>query len=307
MIACKYLTHPIAVPVLKNVSLPLSRNLSSKRSSEMLPSLQTWHNVVAAVPISEILPPGFGNTYGIGVKESAWHGDKLIGQHVAFKLDAFLSSSMKNISHSTDKQIRKEIRHGVHMLRNVAVSNQLFADELKVILPEHIPKNISIISKQKVHDAGTMLEAAVFAVSNLSDPRKHESIALLAKHLIVKAAQGTKIFPTEINKKFLAFMKTGNLKSRLVEEFVAKSRLPKINEPISEDRALSILNKYGGKINCSDHRTATSKNHQGLFSATAKLNDTSVTSKATRKKLAKRQAAYSLLMKMKNAHSNYAM
>ena len=103
-------------------------------------------------------------------------------------------------------------RHGMGSLGplyGVATSNQMFAEELKAILPSHAPRNIAIVSRKKVHDAGTMVEAAVFAVSNLSEPEKDEAISVLAKYLIAQAAQVNtgRTISREMNKTLLAFLK----------------------------------------------------------------------------------------------------
>ena len=305
-VACKSLTHSTPSSRCRKVSVPLFRSKTSSCKSNLLSSLQTWHDIVAKVPISEILPTGFGNKSGIEVKESAWYGDKLIGEQVASQLHKFLSS-MKDTINFSNEHNHKEIRRGMHVLYNMAVSNQRFADELKLILPSHATRNVLIVSKNKVHDAGTMVEAAVSAVSNLSEPQKYESIATLAKYLIFQAAQGAKFLPSEVNEKLLIFVKAGNTKDPLVGEHretlhVKKSTLTKAKEAISEHKALSFLNQYGGKVDCMDLCTTRGSNkNQVSFYATATLNGISVSSKAFRKKLAKRQAAYFLLKEMEKA------
>ena len=293
--ACKYLTHQTVHDVTK-LHAVLCRNKSSNCLKEMSSSLQKWHDVVAAVPTSTILPSGFGNKSGAELKHAAWYGDKLIGEQVAWQLNKFLSSM--------NTQKHKNIRRGMFLLHNVAVSNRLFADKLQVILPLQSPKNIAIVSLKKVHDAGTMIEAAVHAVSNLPASKKHEAIATLAKFLIVQAAQESETLPRESNEKLLKFMKVDCIESIETKKQKASAifavNVPSsvIIEAISEDRALFVLNKYGGKVHCID----LSK-HPPTFRATAVLNGSVVSSEASRKKSAKRHAAYTLLMKMKKAHN----
>lgn len=291
--ACNYLMKQI-VHDFGKIGVTISRNKSSHCRNEKLTSLKKWHDVVAAIPTSQILPTGFGNKSGTAVTEAAWYGDKLIGEQVALQLHKF---SMNEVI-ASDGQKLKNIRHGMHMLHGVAVSNKLFADELKVILPSHAPKNVAIASQKKVHDAGTMIEAAVYAVSSLSASKKHEALATLAKFLIVKAAQGKETLPREMSEKLLNFMKADYFDCGKQKANSILQTNVRINDEISEESALLVLNKYGGKVDCMDLKNQ----HPPKFRATAELNGTFVSSEASRKKAAKRHAAYTLLKKMKKAN-----
>ncbi len=188
----------------------LHRFQSSNCTRAMLPSLRKWHDVVAAIPTLEILPKGFGNKSGNAIKEAAWYGDKLIGQQVVLQIRTFFSFLKDSVRDSDMELKHQDRRHGMGSLGplyGVATSNRMFADELKAILPSHAPRNIAILSRKQVHDAGTMIEAAVFAVSNLSAPKKHEAIAALTKYLIAQAAQVNRTLSREMNEKLLNFMK----------------------------------------------------------------------------------------------------
>ena len=198
--------------VSKKVDGILHRFQSSSCTRAMLPSLRKWHDVVAAIPTSEILPLGFGNKSRNDVKQAAFYGDRLIGQQVVLQIRTFFSFLKDSVRDSNIELKHQDRRHGMGSLGplyGVATSNQMFAEELKAILPSHAPRNIAIVSRKKVHDAGTMVEAAVFAVSNLSEPEKDEAISVLAKYLIAQAAQVNtgRLISREMNKTLLAFLK----------------------------------------------------------------------------------------------------
>lgn len=296
--ACKYFLNQ-TVHDFGKIGVMFCRNKSSNSRNEKTSSLKKWHDVVAAIPTSQILPTRFGNKSGTAVTEAAWYGDKLIGEQVALQLHKFLLSMNGIIT--SDEEKHKNVRRGMHMLHGVAVSNQLFADELKVILPSHAPKNVAIVSQKEVHDAGTMIEAAVYAVSSLSESKKYDALATLAKFLIVQAAQGKETLPREMNEELLNFMEadyyeSGKQKANSI--FQTNVRSTFIIEELSEKKALFVLNKYGGKVDCMDLNQ-----HPPKFRATAALNGTVVSSEASRKKSAKRHAAYTLLKKMKKANN----
>lgn len=299
-VAGKYLTRK-STSLSRKVGALQCQNKSSNCTLELMPSLRQWHEAVEEIPTSQILPAGFGNKSGIAVKEAAWHGDKLIGEKIALQLHTFLFS-MKDTVLASD-ELKHNIGGDLRMLYNVAVSNQLFADNLKMILPLHAPRNIAIVSQQKVHDAGTMIEAAVSAVSRLSDPKKHESIAILAKYLIVQAAQNMDTtLPRKVEEKLMNYMKVSWVEQKTKKVCSKKLHLKSVPqiEQLSEDRALMTLNQYGGKVDCIALRQNPAK-----FRATASLDGTHASSEASRKKLAQRQAAFNLLSKMKKAQKKH--
>jgi hypothetical protein len=136
-------------------------------------ALTKWHVAVANVPLSQVVPLGFGaasDTANI----AAFYGDKRIGTEVALTL--------RNIA---DSDV------GVAWLSEVmaeAVSNQMFASRLGDILPVH-SKGLLKLAEIQLHDAGTMVEAAIDAVVSAGGVAGEEAVSELASWLVEAALQ----------------------------------------------------------------------------------------------------------------------
>jgi hypothetical protein len=165
-----------------------TKSMSSSRTNQthtVSSSLSQWHQAVATIPLSKILPLlGAGNQLNAYAYDEAWYGDKLIAQEVASQLHRLLSSEAQRRRIFGDHE-RCTLRSSFHRLHVVAVSNQVLADNIQEILPLHVPPNVEYLTKQQVHRAGTMVEAAIAAVSK--HPTNHRSVSNLATYLIDKA------------------------------------------------------------------------------------------------------------------------
>ena len=114
--------------------------------------LQNWHAAVAKVPLSSILPPGFGGTSECA-NIAAFFGDKRIGFQVALAARERISAGTGEMSLGALTDLQSE-----------ATSNQMLASRLADILPLHVTPDMSQWAAKQIHDAGTMVEAAVEAV-----------------------------------------------------------------------------------------------------------------------------------------------
>lgn len=111
--------------------------------------LSRWHEAVSRIPVSAILPIGLGNDHN-RANIAAFYGDQQIRSAVGKVLRDRGSSS-----------------NGLEWLTQVsgqAVSNDLFASVFQDILPAHCNAELMKLLRTQIHDAGTMVEAAVDAV-----------------------------------------------------------------------------------------------------------------------------------------------
>ena len=134
-----------------------------------LPSLQTWHSTVSEIPLSSLLPVGLGGTTLANV--GAFYGDKILGHRVALSQASHFERERESSPHSPHREVREVTLELLTNCQSDAVSNALFSSLLPKILPHHAtPEIVTAVSRQ-VHDAGTMVEAAVHAVSQLPGSR----------------------------------------------------------------------------------------------------------------------------------------
>lgn len=142
-------------------------------------SLSKWHAAVVQVPLTTILPLGFGAVRN-DANVAAFFGDRRINLAVALTLQRL--SKAPDANH--------EIA-GVPWLSKVqseAVSNQMFASHIEDILPVQ-GKGLLDVALSQPHDGGTIVEAAVEAVAS-SMPggmAGKEAVDDLAKWLVEKA------------------------------------------------------------------------------------------------------------------------
>lgn len=137
--------------------------------------LQNWHAAVAKVPLSSILPLGFGGTsYTANI--AAFYGDKRIGFQVALNMRECISAGTREMSLRFLTDLQSE-----------AISNQMFASRLADILPLHVTPSLSALAEIQTHDAGTMVEAAVDAV--YAENNNEAAVSELASFLVAAALQ----------------------------------------------------------------------------------------------------------------------
>lgn len=78
-------------------------------------------------------------------------------------------------------------------VQGLAVSNEFFAEHLRFILPKHVDVDLEALATGQKHDAGSMVEAAVFAVDKLhhaaEDTQTNSPILNLAQWLVRVARQ----------------------------------------------------------------------------------------------------------------------
>lgn len=153
--------------------LPLGRNIVSWTASQHRKkvrclstvgsdrpfSLPKWHAAVAQVPLSKILPMGFGAESN-HANIAAFFGDQRINMAVALTLQQIMNPTSS--SFSTSELGLAWLSTNV---KNEAISNQMFASHLEYILPVHSQELISMVECQP-HDAGTLVEAAVETVAS---------------------------------------------------------------------------------------------------------------------------------------------
>jgi hypothetical protein len=184
-----------------------TKSMSSNRTNQThraSSSLSQWHQAVATIPLSKILPLlGAGNQLNADAYDEAWYGDKLIAQEVASQLHRLLSSEAQRRRIFGDDE-RCTLRSSFHRLHVVAVSNRVLADNIQEILPLHVPPNVQYLTKKQVHRAGTMVEAAIAAVSK--HPTNHRSVSNLAAYLIDKAIVQWKKKRTEASPAVVIFL-----------------------------------------------------------------------------------------------------
>jgi hypothetical protein len=193
----------------------LSSSSSSSSSSHPL-SLSLWHTVVATIPLSHILPIGFGNTTDIA-NVQAFFGDKRMHMEIAKLLRHHHPPNVNGggsnntlttlLSSSSSSSLPLPALGTVTALQGLAMSNQLLSSCITEILPYHLPlppppppsnddddddsedddsdedsdeddedtimtttKLVlqGIRDRGQIHDGGTMIEAAIDAVANIT-------------------------------------------------------------------------------------------------------------------------------------------
>ena len=145
-----------------------------------LSSLSNWHRAVSQVPLDKILPLGYGGLTDYA-NIAAYYGDKRIGYEVALELEKLCAATSPGTSTSTSSiAFPPEGTHRFHAspawlssITQQAISNKLFKDKFSDILPLH-SKNIKTdLLQTQVHDAGTMVEAAIDAVAKLENSQEN--------------------------------------------------------------------------------------------------------------------------------------
>ena len=137
--------------------------------------ITTWHAAVAKVPVTKILPLGFGGVDD--VKAPAWLGDKLLSSAIAAAIWR-----------------QSEERSSVKLTRwhHKASSNGFFHTHLAAIVPSHVDLFSAVGNHNVHHGAGTMVEAAVAAVH--ADEGGAAAVHDLAEWLVATAADSPTIF-----------------------------------------------------------------------------------------------------------------
>jgi hypothetical protein len=137
--------------------------------------LVKWHAAVAQIPLSTILPIGFGAVNN-KANIAAFFGDQKINMEVTLALQRI--SAMPNSPYKVDLGWLTKVK-------GEAVSNQMFASNLGQILPEQ-SQGLVELAQLKLHDAGTFVEAAVEAVATSMPGGEsgREAVAELAEWLV---------------------------------------------------------------------------------------------------------------------------
>ena len=138
-------------------------------------SLSKWHAAVAQIPLSTILPIGFGAASN-KANIAAFFGDQRINMEVTLALQRI--STMPNSPHKVDLGWLTQVK-------SEAVSNRMFAKNVGLILPDQSQDFVGLAQRQS-HDAGTFVEAAVEAVATSipgGEPGR-EAVAELAEWLV---------------------------------------------------------------------------------------------------------------------------
>ena len=169
--------------LLTRASAPLMRRaIHAPPAAPLSPPLSQWLLAVASVPRQKLIPPGLGaETDEANV--DAFYGDKVLGAAVA-----------RALRHVEPNEIGY-----MSIVSSEAVSNRNLAQKLEQILPTQ-SDGIAKISSRALHDAGTMVEAAVAAVDGMDDGDR--AIRNLAEWLVSEA---------------ISTVATGNSKGRLLE------------------------------------------------------------------------------------------
>jgi len=139
-------------------------------------SLSKWHAAVAQVPLTTILPLGFGGVRN-DANEAAFVGDRRINLAVALTLQSLSNANRQFTGLAWLSSVQSE-----------AVSNRMFASHIEEILPAQ-GKGLLGMALSQPHNGGTMVEAAVEAVAS-SIPggmAGKEAVDDLAEWLVEKA------------------------------------------------------------------------------------------------------------------------
>ncbi|OEU15872.1 hypothetical protein FRACYDRAFT_240568 [Fragilariopsis cylindrus CCMP1102] len=141
-------------------------------------SLSKWHAAVAQIPLSTILPIGFGAASN-KANIAAFFGDQRINMEVTLALQRI--STMPNSPYKVDLRWLTQVK-------SEAVSNRMFAKNLGLILPDQSQGFVELAEHQP-HDAGTFVEAAVEAVATSipGGDSGREAVAELAEWLVQEA------------------------------------------------------------------------------------------------------------------------
>ena len=141
-------------------------------------SLSKWHAAVAQIPLSTILPIGFGAASN-KANIAAFFGDQKINMEVTLALQRI--STMPNSPYKVDLGWLTQVK-------SEAVSNRMFAKNVGLILPDQSQGFVGLAQRQS-HDAGTFVEAAVEAVATSipGGESGREAMAELAEWLVQEA------------------------------------------------------------------------------------------------------------------------
>ena len=160
----------------------MRRAIHAPPAAPLSPPLSQWLLAVASVPRQKLIPSGLGaETDKANV--DAFYGDKVLGAAVARALRHVEPNEVGYMS----------------IVSSEAVSNRNLAQKLEQILPTQ-SDGIAKISSRELHDAGTMVEAAVAAVDGMDDGDR--AIRNLAEWLVSEA---------------ISTVATGNSKGHLLE------------------------------------------------------------------------------------------
>jgi len=136
----------------------------------------------------------------------AFFGDKILGVHVVR-------------AQSEQCSLNLGLLTTVHGL---AVSNEFFAEHLRVILPLQVDEALGSLATRQKHDAGSMVEAAVAAVDKLHQDAKDKptnSPILNLAEWLVTVAQMRLESDYNINAKGLLLEKGGRVDATLLPGF----------------------------------------------------------------------------------------
>jgi hypothetical protein len=161
---------------------PLSSSTNSPTSSSSLsPLLTTWYSLTKHIPIQQILPIGLGNPTELP-NHNAFFGDKRLNMHVSLLLRTQSDDTTATYSNNNNTSPSLPPVGTVTNIQSIAMSNQLLASCIAQILPFHMTTieygNIYtalIQNNSQIHDAGTMIEAAVDYVANLPFSSMHST------------------------------------------------------------------------------------------------------------------------------------
>jgi Double-stranded RNA binding motif len=267
---------------------------NAQSSSIAESSLEVWYKAVADIPLKQILPIGLGNAVE-RANVNAFFGDKRMNLEIAKILrrrqrtTALSSSSSSNESSSDNASENHSFEEPPSLrdlttLQSLAMSNQLLSQCLPTVLPQHMNGDLTQMIQQnsQIHDAGTMMEAAVDVVATSRPELADLAIAELAAYLVDQA---------------VAIQQHGDL---------AQMYLHSTQSQDDEDENSTSASTTGDMINPKGHllnvggtvevsRMEGSPDHAPQFTATARFEDLTGTVNYCRTKKEAEHSAASML------------
>ena len=258
-----------------SVTTPTTTQAESDESSplQLSPLLSTWYSLTRHICISDILPIGLGNTNELP-NHNAFFGDKRLNMHISLLLRTREYNTATNDSSSGLLSPQLPPVGTVTDIQSIAMSNQLLALYISQILPYHVTTttfgNIGTLIQEnsQIHDAGTMIEAAVDYVSNHTPTASAATIdtALneLAQFLVDKATTPQlHLSSNDRTNKNDNDERTDDFQD--ISTFITTD----LHDPKNE------LLRHGGTVTC--RRLERGPNHAPKFTATAQIIDLSTT------------------------------